>query len=259
MLSSPIDAERGREALDDVLDLERVRERERLGGQHAGRVAGVDARLLDVLHDRGDVDVLAVAERVDVDLDRVLDEAVDEDRARDGGHRLPQLLVVVTDPHRPAAEHVRGPHEHRVADLGCGRERLLGALDGGPGRAADAELVGERAELLPVLGEVDRRERRAHDLVARGLDVPREAQRRLAAELGHDALGLLAVEDGEHLLRRERLEVEAVGGVVVGRDRLRVAVDHHGLVAERAERLHGVDAAVVELDPLADPVRARSR
>src|SRR5439155_16289715 len=31
---------------------------------------------------------------------------------------------------------------------------------------------------------------------------------------------------------------------------------HHRLVAERAEALRGVDAAVVELDPLADPVRA---
>ena len=58
------------------------------------------------------------------------------------------------------------------------------------------------------------------------------------------------------MLDVERLEVEPVGGVVVGRDRLRVAVDHHRLVAERAEALGGVDAAVVELDPLADPVRA---
>ena len=48
------------------------------GGQHAARVAGVDAGLLDVLHHGGDVGVLAVGERVDVDLDRVLEEAVDE-------------------------------------------------------------------------------------------------------------------------------------------------------------------------------------
>src|SRR5207244_6739899 len=34
-------------------------------------------------------------------------------------------------------------------------------------------------------------------------------------------------------------------------------VDHDRLVAERAERLCRVDAAVVELDALADPVRAR--
>ena len=70
--------------------------------------------------------------------------------------------------------------------------------------------------------------------------------------------GLLAIADGEHLLRRERLEVEPVGGVVVGGDGLRVAVDHDRLVPERAERLRGVDAAVVELDPLADPVRPRA-
>ena len=49
--------------------------------QHARGVAGVDAGLLDVLHDGGDVRVDPVAERVDVDLDRVLEEAVDEHAA----------------------------------------------------------------------------------------------------------------------------------------------------------------------------------
>ena len=52
---------------------------------------------------------------------------------------------------------------------------------------------------------------------------------------------------------------QPVGRVVVRRDRLGVAVDHHGLVAERAERLRRVDAAVVELDPLADAVRPEPR
>ena len=51
------------------------------GGSTQARVAGVDAGLLDVLHDPADPDVLAVAQRVDVDLDRVLQEAVEEDRA----------------------------------------------------------------------------------------------------------------------------------------------------------------------------------
>ena len=47
---------------------------------HAGRVAGVDPGLLDVLHDPGDEAVLAVGEGVDVDLDRVLEEAVEQQR-----------------------------------------------------------------------------------------------------------------------------------------------------------------------------------
>src|SRR6185436_12844766 len=55
---------------------------------------------------------------------------------------------------------------------------------------------------------------------------------------------------------RERLEIEPVGGVVVGRHCLRVAVDHDGLVAGLLEREGGVAAAVVELDALTDAVRS---
>jgi glycosyltransferase involved in cell wall biosynthesis len=65
-----------------------------------------------------------------------------------------------------------------------------------------------------------------------------------------------SVDDLQHVLERQRLEVEAVGGVVVGGDGLRVAVDHDGLVAVLAHGEGGVHAAVVELDALADAVRA---
>ncbi len=98
--------------------------------------------------------------------------------------------------------------------------------------------------------------RRPEDPVAGLLDMAREPERRLASELRHDPDRLLPVADRQHLLRRERLEVEPVGRVVIGRNGLRVAVDHHGLVAECAEGLRRVDAAVVELDALPDPVRA---
>jgi hypothetical protein len=92
----------------------------------------------------------------------------------------------------------------------------------------------------------------------------RQAQRRLAAELHDDADQLAATGAGrlalggdhlEHVLDGQRLEVEPVRGVVVGGHRLRVAVDHHGLVARRRQRHGRVHAGVVELDPLADPVR----
>ena len=93
-----------------------------IGGHHAGRVAGVDAGLLDVLHDPGDADRLAVAERVDVDLDRVLEEAVEQQRVLlvglDVGLQVGvEVLGRVADLHRPAAEHVGGPDQQREADL----------------------------------------------------------------------------------------------------------------------------------------------
>ena len=67
--------------------------------------------------------------------------------------------------------------------------------------------------------------------------------------------GLFGAQDFKHVLRRQRLEIEAVGGVVVGRHGLRVAVDHDRFVTRLAQRVGGVHAAIVELDALADAVR----
>ena len=87
----------------------------------------------------------------------------------------------------------------------------------------------------------------------------RQLQRRLPAVLddaGDVAAGLLlARDDRRDVLERQRLEVETVDGVVVGRDRFGVAVDHDGLEPLFAQGEGGVTAAVVELDPLADAVR----
>ena len=63
------------------------------------------------------------------------------------------------------------------------------------------------------------------------------------------------MDDLEHVFEREGLEVEPVGGVVVGRYRLGVAVDHDGLEAGIRQREGGVHAGVVELDALPDPIR----
>ncbi len=82
-----------------------------------------------------------------------------------------------------------------------------------------------------------------------------EIERRLSAELHDHALRLFLFVDVEHVFERQRLEVEFVARVVVGRDRLRVRVDHDGFDPEFAQGEGGVDAAVVELDALADAVR----
>ena len=63
--------------------------------------------------------------------------------------------------------------------------------------------------------------------------------------------------DRKHVLQRQRLEVEPVAGVVVGRDGLRIAVHHDGLVAIFLQRKRRMAAAVIELDSLPDAVRPR--
>ena len=67
---------------------------------------------------------------------------------------------------------------------------------------------------------------------------------------------LLARDDRRDVLEGQRLEVQPIDGVVVGRHRLGVAVDHDGLEPLLAQRERGVAAAVVELDALPDAVRS---
>ena len=59
----------------NLLDFARLVCAQRGGREHARGVAGMDTGLLDVLHDRAHIGLGAVAESVDVDLDRVLEEA----------------------------------------------------------------------------------------------------------------------------------------------------------------------------------------
>ena len=95
----------------------------------------MDAGLLDVLHDAADEDVLAVGERVDVDLDGVGEVAVDQHRRLAGDDHAPAAdvavelrLVLVDDLHGAAAEHVGRADHHREADALGDRARLLDRL-----------------------------------------------------------------------------------------------------------------------------------
>ena len=72
----------------------------------------------------------------------------------------------------------------------------------------------------------------------------------------HHALGLLDVDDVHDVLERKRLEIQLVGGIVIGRHGLGIAVDHDRLVPGVAKRIAGMHAAVIELDALPDTVRS---
>ena len=119
--------------------------------------------------------------------------------------------------------------------------------------------------MLAVFGGVDRFGGGAPDAGAGGLagggrqpaqQRYRQLQRRLPAELHDHPLRVLRLDHVEHVLQGERLEVEAIAGVVIGGYRFRVAVHHHRGQPLGLQRKGGVHAAVVELDALADAVGA---
>ena len=178
------DPARGRADLVEHVGPERVRR------QHAGAVTGVDPRLLDVLHDPADPDRLPVTQRVDVDLDRVLQEAVQEDVAPVAGvagEVVGEAVARVDDLHRPAAKDIGRAHEQRIADALPAssapsidaRRRLR--------RRLVAQALQQLAEAAALLGEVDRVHARPEDGDAGLLQSVRELQRGLAPELDDDA------------------------------------------------------------------------
>ena len=63
-----------------ALDVADYGGRQRIGRQRAGAVAGMNPGLLDMFHDAGDMHGVAVGECVDIDLDRVGEIAVDQQR-----------------------------------------------------------------------------------------------------------------------------------------------------------------------------------
>ena len=150
-------------AIASVSDFSSVdhRRRQRVGRQGAGGIAGMDAGFLDMLHHAGDIDGLAVGDAVHIDLDRVVQVAVDQHRVVAGhAHRFAHVAMqagaVVDDFHRAAAEHVAGTDDHR--DSRCAR-RSSSASSAGTGDAVfglqQAEPVQQLLEAFAVFRKVD--------------------------------------------------------------------------------------------------------
>jgi len=219
------------------------------------------AGLLDVLHDAADQHVRAVAHRVHVDLDGQIEKAVEQHRAVVGNfhridHVLTQVILVEHHFHGAPAEHVARTHDQRETDFARhDHGRLLGARRG-IGGLLELQARHQFLEPLPVLGDIDAVGRGPDDRRAGGGQRTRQLERRLAAVLHDHPHGLFLFDDLHDIFERERLEIQAVGRVVIRRHRLRIAIHHDGFKAILAQRHGGVHAAVIEFDALTDAIRS---
>ena len=183
-------------------------------------------------------------------------EAVDGVR-----HVAIERAHVVDDRHRAAAEHVGRPDDEREADLRRHLARFFRRRRGAARRLRNAEIPQQLARSAR-----DPRRGRSSRATCRGSGCPASCSGSASfsgvcppyctTHATSPPAFLLARDDRRDVLERQRLEVQAIDGVVVGRDRLRVAVDHDRLEPLLAQREGGVAAAVVELDALPDAVRA---
>ena len=216
----------------------------------------MDTGALDVLHDAGDQDVLAVgndihfqflAHEVLVHQHRVFDLAGENDL-----HIGPHVLVIVSDDHVLAADDVGGAQQHGIAQLMSGVQRLLHTGDGPALRPLDREPLQQGIEPLPVLCHVDGLSAGTQNGDTVAVQELGELDGRLAAESYHHAHGLLHLDDVHDILGEQRFKVKAIGGIIVRGDGLGVVVDDDYLVAQLLQRPDAVDGGVVKLNALAD-------
>ena len=168
------------------------------------------------------------------------------------------MRLRVYDFHRAPAKYVGRAHKYWIADS-------FGHLDGFFAAARDAVLwllelqsVDQRGEAFAILGKVDGVRRCAQYRDARCLQRLCKVQRRLPPKLDdytlQRAIFLLDMQDFQNIFSRERFEIQTVRRVIVGRDRFGVAVDHDRFIACISEREAGMDAAIIEFDPLPDAI-----
>ena len=74
------------------------------------------ACLLDVLHDASNQHIFAITDRIDIDLDGIIEESIKQYRSivRDFHrclHIVFEVSLVMHDLHRTATEHIRGTND----------------------------------------------------------------------------------------------------------------------------------------------------
>ena len=215
----------------------------------------MNACRLDVFHHTADQHLARVVpDRVDVHLRGIVEESIDKHRtfggetslsteASKGGqlrHRVLEGCAILHDLHGTPAEYVTRADEHGEPDSFGDQERLSKVNRGAARGLRYVERLAQFVPLCPVLSEVDRFRRCTSDEFRR--DLAAELQWRLATE-GDDHLGSdpatrtrLRGDHIEHVLARERLEIQPVARVVVRRHRLGVAVHHDRLEPRLPER-----------------------
>ena len=167
-----------------------------------------------------------------------------------------QIGFFVDDFHGAPSQHIGGADHQRITDVVGKLQRLCLVARGAVGRLFESQRVDQALEALPVFSQVDGIRAGADDRRAGCFQIPCQLQRGLSAVLNDDTVRLLQLDDLQHVLQGERLEVKPIGGVVIRGYGLGVAVDHDALETVLPRRQRCVNAAVVELNALPDAVRS---
>ena len=172
---------------------------------------------------------------------------------------MAKLILVCHDLHGSAAQNKAGTHQYRVSNfLSC----FYSVLNFGYSLSSwlwDLQLRQQFFKSVPVFRLFNGSTVGTNDLHAQICQRLRKVNGGLSAKGCDHALRLLQCDDVHHILHRQRLKVQLIGGGVVRGNRFRIVVDDNGFITCVFDRLNGVNSGIVKFHALPDADRSGAK
>ena len=230
--------------------------RRRINGYTVPRM---DARSLDMLHNAGNQDIRAVTDSIHFNL-LPLQILVHQNRMIlcnpvDDCHKLLNLLVGNGNLHPLSAKHIGRAHQHGIAQTVGHLLGLFCRIHGSACRSGNLRLLQYPVEQLSVLRSVHIFRLCPQNGHAHLHQTFRQLNGRLPAELNHRPVGMLDIDNGLHILRRQGFKIQLVRYVKIRTYGLRIIIDNNGLISCLGKSPCGMYGTIVEFDSLSDADR----
>src|ERR1700722_5562948 len=206
------------------------------GRQHGMTVTTVDTGRLNMLHDPHHVEILPVEDGVHFRFLTTVKEMIDQDLV--AGDMFEQahdclfyFFIIDDDPHPLTTQHIAGTHQNGIAYPVGHLYRLVDIEGRSIVGVGDIQLFQHIAKTAAVFRNIHAVKRGSDDLYALFRQLLRQLQRRLTSQLYDHPLRLLMFDDLPEMLPIDGLEIQLIGNIEIGGDRLRIAVDHYSLIS----------------------------
>ena len=218
---------------------------------------------LHQLHDSRYKYILSVTDRIDLHF-FAPDILIHQHRLisinlHSGVQIMAKLILVCNDLHSSAAQNKAGAHQYRIANLLSGIHTVFDFGNRSSFGLWNPQFCQQFFKGIPVFCLFNGSTVGTNDLHAQICQRLRKVNGGLSAKGCDHALRLLQCDDVHHILHRQRLKVQLIGGGVVRGNRFRIVVDDNGFITCVFDRLNGVNSGIVKFHALPDADRSGAK
>ena len=175
----------------------------------------MDTTLLNMLHHTTDHHDVTIADRINIQLNRVIQEVIQQYRRFVRNTHCfvevtTQVDFVRNDFHRTATQYIRWTHNQRITDLFCFLYRFFQRSDCRVLWLFQTQTLNRLLEAFTVFSTVDRIRTGTDDWYASRFQCTRQFQRSLTTILNDHTFRLFYAHDFQHVFQCDWFEIQTV-------------------------------------------------